>query len=417
MRKHGNLGDMRPKSRLGVCVAAIVSTSAIAQTGGAPSPDSHKMGNFDLRDFGAACDGVRDDTKSIQEWLIKAGVGVKLSAPAGICVFTSPLSTGDATQYSIVGSGGYATTFLYKGQSAAADLLTINAPAAKGVAGVELRDFRIRSATTMKGGYALHAYGIHGGFVSNVVLDGIDGSLGNGKLCGGYWFDGAASIEFDNPTAYSTQYCGDGVLVDGKLGGYAGLKIVGGSIGGGFVNGLHMAGGFGGLRCDGANVHQNTYNLLIDDAVVPVLNREFDQGSTCALDEATVSNALINDPLARGGTADFAGWVASSHTGDGIDVRAWRGGDVEIRGDKLYNNCLDGVFVEDPTVHVFIASSVAISRNGNADAGGVGHPCRVPPGRGWGVNASTPKNNIINHAAPFNNAAGALAPNARLGEH
>ncbi len=367
------------------------------------------MGNFDLKDFGAACDGVRDDSKSIQEWLNKAGVEVKLSAPAGICVFTSPLSTGDATQYSIAGSGGYATTFLYKGQSATADLLTINAPAAKGVAGVELRDFRIRSATTMKGGYALHAYGIHGGFVSNVVLDGIDGSLGNGKLCGGYWFDGAASIEFDNPIAYSTQYCGDGVLVDGKLGGFAELRIIGGNVGRGFISGLHMAGGFGGLRCDGTNIAHNNYSLTIDNAVVNLPNREFDQGSTCGFDSPMVSGALVNNSLAKGGTVDLAGWEASAQTGPGIDIRLWHNGDAEIRGDKVYNNCLDGVYVEDPTTHVLIASSVAINNNGNSRIGGDGR-CRVPPGRGWAVNAASTTTNILNHAAPWNNKAGVLAP-------
>ena len=31
------------------------------------------MGTFDLKDFGAVCDGAHDDTKAIQAWLNKLG--------------------------------------------------------------------------------------------------------------------------------------------------------------------------------------------------------------------------------------------------------------------------------------------------------------------------------------------------------
>ena len=154
------------------------------------------------------------------------------------------------------------------------------------------------------------------------------------------------------------------------------------------------------------------YNLVIDNSITPKANREFDQGSTCALDAAIVDGALIDDSLANGGTVDFAGWEASAQTGSGIHIKAWRNGDVEIRGNKVYNNCLDGVYVEDATTHVFIANSVAINHNGNSRLGGDGK-CQLPPGRGWGVNAVSPTERIYGNAAPWGNTAGPVAPSAR----
>ncbi len=386
-------------STLLICLCA---SAAAEQTS-----EMKRVGTFDLTEFGAVCDGRHDDTKAIQAWLDKLAEHVRLTAPAGVCLFSAPLRAPFAKAYDISGAGPYATTFRYVGSSTTSDLLTISDTDHGGDKGVSVRDFRIASDTKMTGGYAIHAHGLFDAVVSNVVLDGR--SEPGGDLCGGYWFDGAGGIDLVNPNAYSKQFCGDGVLVNAALGGSAEVRITGGNLGGGFVNGLHMAGGFGGLRCDGTNIHSNRFNLLIDNSVVNLPNREFDQGSTCAFDSATVSGVLVNDSVASGGTVDFAGWEASAQTGSGIDVRSWHNGDVEIRGNKVYNNCLDGVYVEDPTAHVFIAGSVAINRNGNSKLGGDGR-CRVPPGRGWAVNAASPTANILNNAVPWNNTAGALAP-------
>ncbi len=252
------------------------------------------MGTFDLKDFGAVCDGAHDDTKAIQAWLNKLGENVRLTAPAGVCLFSAPLRAPFARAYDISGAGPYATVFRYVGADAKADLLTISDTGHGGEAGVSIRDFRITSDTRMTGGYAFHAHGLFASVVSNVVLDGID-ARPTGNLCGGYWFDGAGGVDLQNPNAFSKQFCGDGVLVNAALGGTAELRVVGGNIGGGFRSGLHMAGGFGGFRCDQTNVHQNGHNLLIDNAIVAAPNREFDEGSTCALDAAKSDNALIDD--------------------------------------------------------------------------------------------------------------------------
>jgi hypothetical protein len=359
---------------------------------------------FNLMNFGAACDGSHDDTVAIQAWLNKLKPSVQLVAPAGVCLFSTPLTALFANDYDISGAGPYTTTFRYVGPSTATDLLTIGDTGHGLEAGVSIHDFRITSVTKMTGGYALHAHGLFHALVSNVVLD----ESGNGSLCGGYWFDGASGVDLVNPNAHSNQSCGDGVLVNAALGGVAELRIAGGDIGGGFKSGLHMAGGFGGLRCDGTNFHRNTYNLLVDNAVVQTPNREFHQGSTCAFDSAFVSGVLVNDAQSNGGgTIDLAGWEASAQTGAGIDIRSFRGGDIAIRGSKVFNNCQDGVYIEDPTVRVFLANTAGINGNGNSGLAG----CHVASGRGWGVNAASPTSHVVNCSVPWNNAAGALSPN------
>lgn len=401
------------KKRLCVATAASILAGLCASVEAEQASAANRMGTFDLKDFGAACDGRRDDTRAIQAWLDKLAENVRLTAPAGVCLFSTPLRAPFANAYDIGGAGPYATTFRYVGSPTTPDLFTIGDAGHGGEMGVSIRDFRITSETKMTGGYAFHAHGLFNAVVSNVVLDGrIDRS---GNLCGGYWFDGAGGVDLVNPNAFSKQACGDGVLVNAALGGSAELRIIGGNIGPGFISGLHMAGGFGGLRCDSTNIHTNQYNLQIDNAIVNLPNREFDQGSTCAFNSSLVSGALVNNSLASGGTVDFAGWEASAQTGPGIDIRSWHNGDVEIRGDKVYNNCLDGVYVQDPTAHVFIASSVAINHNGNSRLGGDGR-CHVPPVRGWAVNAASPTTNILNNAAPWSNTAGALAPSVVINQ-
>ena len=196
-------------------------TSAWA-AGDRPATEGTRTGTFDLKDFGALCDGRHDDTKAIQAWLGRLGENVRLTAPAGVCVFSAPLRAPFAIGYDISGAGPYATVFRYIGTSTTVDLLTISDTGHGGENGVSIGDFRITSETTLTAGYAFHAHGLFNSVVSNIVLDG---TRGNGNLCGGYWFDGAGGVDFQNPNAYSKQYCGDGVLVNGALGGTQGSLL------------------------------------------------------------------------------------------------------------------------------------------------------------------------------------------------
>ncbi len=326
---------------------------------------------YDLvQNFKAACNGSADDTTKIQAWLNEAGPNVTLTAPAGQCNFSSALTVGAVSSYTLTGAGPYATVFKYTGAATTSTLLTINAPNTAAVKGIAIRDFRITSGTVMTGGFAFQANGLFNSVITDVVLEG--SSYNNGNLCGGYWFNGAASVDLYRPDAQSAQNCKPGLLVNANLGGTAELRIYGGNIGGsvssgvvsGFAQGLYMGGGFGGLRCYGTNVHNNLVGLQVDTAIVATANRDVEMH--CDVDSNQTYGVWLNDTLASGATADLDDWVASTQQGDGVYIESWPNGDIEVRGSKVFNNCGAGIFDVDTTAYLLISTATAINSNGAA---------------------------------------------------
>ncbi len=333
--------------------------------------------------------------------------------------FVGAVSTISGTTLTLAAGAVYASTGSGDALHLTTDLITFGVPTGGGHGRITLSDFSVVSNTALTGGFALHVHGLFDGVVSNVFADDVNSVAANaGNLCGGFWFDGGANIEAPNLSAYSLQNCGDGVLINAAQGGGAGLSIRGGFIGGktissvvqGFTNGVHMAGGWGGFWCTDSGIHGNGNGVLIDNALAAVGNREFNVGSTCSLDTNQNSGLTVNDTIASGGTVDMDGWEASALTGHGVVVQSWINGDVEIRGNKIYNNCGSGVYVADVTTHVFIAPGEAINNNGNT---GLGAPCAVwqssgQPGygSGYGIQAASATSNILSFASPYSNTAG-----------
>ena len=169
-----------------------------------------------------------------------------------------------------------------------------------------------------------------------------------------------------------------------------------------------MGGGFGGLRCDGTSIVHAGNGVLVDNAIVNGGNREFDLGSTCALDTHQNNGVLINDPLAGGGTINLDGWIASTQAGPGVRIQSWPNGDVELRGHKLYNSCGPGLWLDDTSTIVQIASSEYINGNGNS---GLGTPCTTwqagaGAGTRYGVYASASTYKIVSFARYSGNPSG-----------
>ncbi|MGO9418708.1 hypothetical protein [Roseiarcus sp.] len=402
------------------CVASPIGTNRVTGTGAQSAPTLADRATdfgvtFNLKtDFGAYCDGnpAHDDTAAIQAWLGKAAPGVKLVAPAGACLFSAPLTVGAASHYTIEGAGPLSTEFKYAGTSTTATLLTINAPNTAAVYGVTLRDFRLGSSTTMTGGFALQLNGAFASFLQGVSIDQdayLDANDGN--FCGGIWMNGAEG-DLTNINAYSAQNCGDGVRINSNLGATAEVRIVGGSIGSGWVNGIHIAGGFGGVRCDQTNIAGNGNGVLIDTAIVSTGNREFDEGSTCAFDSNTNNGILVNDTLSAGGMIDVAGWVGSTSAGPGVRIENWAG-TVVLRGNAIYNNCGSGVEVDTSSAYLRIDTTEAINANGNSSFGTActtyqsGHS-----GYGGGVEAEVSTYNIFSTASIWGNHANEFSANA-----
>ena len=145
-------------------------------------------------------------------------------------------------------------------------------------------------------------------------------------------------------------------------------------------------------------------------------NREFNQGSTCAFDSNQNAGLLVNDTIAIGrhdrhrrlGSLD-------PYAGHGVVIQELdRTATSRSRGDKVYNNCGSGVYVQDTTTHVFIAASESISHNGNT---GMGAACvnwqssgNPGYGSGYGIQAASATSNIVSFASPFGNTAGGVTP-------
>lgn len=402
-------------------ISAGVVTSAKMANGAAGT----NIGIVSLRQYGALCDGSTIETTKIQNWLNAAEPGIALVAPEGVCVFDKPLTVPFANRFTIAGQGQQTTIFRYVGAATNVDLLTISDTGHGGLAAAILRDFRIDSTTTMTGGFALHANAMFDSQILNVALDSVNSSgipSTYGKLCGGFWIDGAGGVDMLNPVAFSAQSCGDGVRVNSAQGGSAELRILGGDIGGtfvggtsvGFANGFHMAGGFGGFRCDQTNVHNNSgYGLLVDNSVTAVENREFDEGVTCAFDTNVAGGVYVNDTLASGGTIDLAGWEASTLAGHGVVIHSWANGDVEIRGNKIYNNCGSGLVIDDASASVNFSPATTVNNNGNSALAVCTAWKGTHAGHGYGIEASTNLTKTVgfvnaagNALGPFNNATG-----------
>jgi Pectate lyase superfamily protein len=344
---------------------------------------------LNLKNFGAAGDGVSDDTVALMQWLAAAQPGYCLYAPTGTYAFSSPLSIG-LQGIAIVGAGPYQTVFKYVGASSTVDLLHIGSPLG-GIENVFLQGFKIQSTTQMTEGAGLHLQGVSRSQLRDIVADGQDG---NGFLCHGIWFDKVDVTRLDNFEARSSQ---DAIRINGAVGSgpKSDLFMRGGKICLSNV-GIHVGGAFGGLIVDDTDVIENNTNVLVDTALANEANRELFFNSGCLSDDAlVVDNYLINDSLVGGGTLYIGGW-ASSSIHNSIHVEHWNG-IISIDSPTVYNCQGDGIRVEDPASTIAIGSNTFIRYNG-----------------GYGVNATIPTDTITPGSLPVGNTLGSYAPNTHI---
>ncbi|NVN09837.1 MULTISPECIES: hypothetical protein [Nguyenibacter] len=370
-------GTMSDKEGLGQVLAHSRLTAPMINGGTATGLNVNRQ--ISLLSYGAKCDGVTDDTKAINKWLANAAgmpADVELEAPAGVCVFTAPLANPGGVQANHVdlhGAGPYATTFLYMGHDSQIDLLTIG----DGVSPQKnwsLHDFRIASNTRMSAGTALHVRGMVRSAVGNIVLDGQEG---NGKLWNGVWFD-----EVDFIATWGQSYAvgqNDAFRINGGRLGSADFSLLGWKIGPTDSRivpriGVHIGGGLGGFVCGpGTDIIGNGTNVLIDNALVRVTNRELFFASGCFIDSsASGAGVEVNDTQGNAGDLyiSFAGsWIASSATSNLQLDKAVRG-HLVFSGGTIFNARGDGV--HDVSMMRQTYSGTQFRQNGRGGTGGYG---------------------------------------------
>ncbi|MBB2169636.1 hypothetical protein HLH36_14965 [Gluconacetobacter aggeris] len=334
------------------CVVATVTIVFACFCGAREAECATSDGIERLEAFGARCDGKVDDTKAISAWLatIRPHAHILLTAPPGRCVFSAPLATpaGGASDVTIRGSGPYSTVFVYNGSRRDADLLVIG-DGRNGYVQFAIGDFSITSSVPLTDGAAIHLRGLQRSVLSNIIIDGQDGT---GYFWNGIWFDGIDDVVTSGQNYAAAQR--DAVRVNGIEGlGLADLTLSGWKISpvnGGKVDarqvGLHLGGGFGGLYCTGGtDIIGNGTNVLIDTSLNPILhNREASFDGMCALDSSRFGPGLALMEEKGGNYLTFAGgWVASSYT-YGLYIAPKATGWLSFVGGTIYNNGEDGVF-------------------------------------------------------------------------
>ena len=370
---------------------------------------------FNLKtDFGAACNGVTDDTTAIQNWLNKTGTGVHLVAPGGTCNFSTPLTIPHANGLSIIGAGQGVTIFQYTGAATTPDLLTI----ADTYHGWSMDDtfegFTVTSSTAMTDGFAIHAHGLAQSRFVNVTVGKQPSSSILTKIAGGFWFDGVAGI-FAHTLGGNGSGISDGVRVNGALGAAGDLMLDSPAFGM-FANGLHMAGGFGGLQCAGVgDIRLNGTDLLIDNSVTGTANYDFEKNSGCAFDGAISGDSIvINDTQTTGGFPIFLnGWLGASWYGSTVNVQKCQGCFIYLNSALASLSCQDGVYIQDQSAYVYVNEASQIRGNG---ANGFTHSgqvlgngtCATGTGRGYGVNSTNSFSNFYGNVMPVGNSAGSF---------
>jgi hypothetical protein len=358
----------------------------------------YSAGTAPIASYGLTCGGpgaVPDNTAAMQAWLNQAGPNVVLVAPPGVCNFSSTLTIPVTSRYSIIGTGPFTTVFNYIGQNTTNDLIVSGSTAAESD-NVFLANFRISSSTTMTGGTALHVIFFGRSFLTGVILDGQDG---NGNLYNGLWDDQGddlrytgflASASNDVIRVSGTGAIGDTLILDnGRI-----VPAKGGHTG---AVGIHIGGGFGNLRCGNVDVIGQNNNVLIDNAIVSVGNRQTFLLDGCTVDSGKTDNIVVNDPLSSNSSLDINGWVASAARYN-LSVVSMPGGFISIKSAQFWNSTSDCIFVQTASPRLTISPDAQI------------HACS-----GYGINASVTATNVFSFANMFGNVSGNFGPNVTNG--
>jgi hypothetical protein len=307
------------------------------------------------------------------------------------------------------------------------DLIRLNDYSHGSEIGTDLEGFDVVSNTVLTGGFALHMILQNDLFIKGVYLDDRNSKLSNnGNLCGGLWLDGISNGYLLDLNTTSFKNCAEGLLVNSpSAAASAELQVVGGNIGGkntagvtsGFTAGMHEAGGFGGLRCDNTNIHGNLIGILVDQQDVNLGNREFNLGSTCAVDSNQNAGILLND-TAAGGWFDLAGWVASTQQGPGVNIDNFANQRVVLRNENIFNNCGSGIYDQDSTTQLFIETP-GITNNG---FGTLSAACATwlagaGAGQGYGVQSTFVNHMIEPLAQPYGNNLAPFDANTQQATH
>jgi hypothetical protein len=288
-----------------------------------------------VKDFGAVGDGVADDTDAIESALAAIPTGGALYFPAGAYRVTSQIVVPPAKRLSLIGQGSRQSELIYVGANTTNDCFVFGDGTAD-CNGYKIEGINFIANVNMTGGALARFRRLTRSSLKDVRFGHQDG---NSNPYIGAWFDGIDSVSMDGFECRAKE---DGLRVNGGTGGRADLFLSNFKIAS-CKNGIHVAGDFGGLYVDAGSIINNATNVLIDQAVTAVNNRETFFGPGCFIDTASLSlNPNVGDGICvdiqdTGGFVFFRNtWVAFA--GTLIRTGASFAGTVQLDGGILFKS-------------------------------------------------------------------------------
>ena len=311
--------------------------------------------------------GSVDLTDEITSWLALLSYGYAIEAPSGRYKFTSALSIPALDNISIKGAGRQKTVFLYAGESATNDILTIG-DGTTSFTGLNLEGFNIDSSTTMTAGAALRIRKQQNGGtnINDVSFSRLHAPK---KLWDGIWFDNTNVTTYKG---FEINVQNEGVIVNGAVGVDTGsdLYLDDGSII--FANvGVHCAGGFGGLYLGQVLFFGNTTHFKLDNGRVARFNREVILSDLAVFDGCKDYGIYVNDPLASGCNLTInafigsAGRIGAGGIGNNIHIASYPASRVTIGSGQVFNATNHGISINDASTLVSIGANTQINNNGS----------------------------------------------------
>ncbi|WP_312465702.1 glycosyl hydrolase family 28-related protein [Atlantibacter hermannii] len=318
-----------------------------------------------VKDFGAKGDGKTDDTAAIKAAIayVISKSGGTVNLPAGRYIFNSTIdvSCTEGAPLVLQGEGKAATVLVYKGTSTTNDLIyAINS------SHLTLRDFGVKSSTSMTSGCAIHIK-----YTSFATLKGIaagtQSDVGSINLWDGIYFDSTDFSTLDDYVIFvkTTGLKVSGAGADQTTYPQYDLWCTRGKIAS-CTTGVLIGGGFDNFFMDSTMLTYNGINVVINNSLVDKYNGVLSFGDTCVIEHSQSGPCVyINDARATNANSQITinGHVSWGYS-DGVAIDKYAGACVTIKSPFISYCTNHAIHVADSGCVMDIAIECRITNNG-----------------------------------------------------
>ena len=298
------------------------------------------------QNYGAACDGVTNDTTALQAWAAAFTSGSVGYIPTGACLTTAQLTFGIGNGVTLHGSGP-GSEIRYVGGSTSVNVLSFGTTNGScSISEWDIGGFIVTSTTAMTGGAAtIINDGCHIALHHFVVANNAGGAFGN--WFNGLYVNGGNQVYVDN---YTLTGSGSPLILVGDTVANSSTQLTDARFGKGIVIGgvfgVHIAGNVGGAVLDGMDMLSNQTQLRISQDGTPIANKQIVIGPSSFID-ATNGGAGIGINIVDTGSNNSIlmlknAWVTSA-ANYCIQIAATAQWVLDWHGGQMLNCGVDGI--------------------------------------------------------------------------